>query len=264
MAHRRARRARRARAVQVRNSQKRDAHSSRPSPVRPSVPCSNALKYSNQGGSPDIAGAWIEVGGAYSSFEFPTGSFRTWVDVDAAKGLIIEQVRYESWECTEVPGQSLVEMTNVEILVNGTAITDTLCLLLTVSEDLQTSNQLYFSCDEEPARDWFGYTNARVNSTVAAAPSGLTCTGSPVSLDTLTAGGPSYEGPGSATKETTSLGDVFPPFESVNPNGYPDYRGAGGNPFSQGLYVSKPRPSPMPRLAHSLAHYRLSSLQVLY
>ena len=248
----------------MRNSQKRDAHSSRPSPVRPSVPCSNALKYSNQGGSPDIAGAWIEVGGAYSSFEFPTGSFRTWVDVDAAKGLIIEQVRYESWECTEVPGQSLVEMTNVEMLVNGTAITDTLCLLLTVSEDLQTSNQLYFSCDEEPARDWFGYTNARVNSTVAAAPSGLTCTGSPVSLDTLTAGGPSYEGPGSATKETTSLGDVFPPFESVNPNGYPDYRGAGGNPFSQGLYVSKPRPSPMPRLAHSLAHYRLSSLQVLY
>ena len=109
---------------------------------------------------------------AFSSFEFPTGSFRTWVDVDAAKGLILEQLRYESWECTEVPGQSLVEMTHVEILVNGTAITDTQCLLLTVSEDLQTSNQIYFSCDEEPALDSFGYTNTRLNSTVVAAPSG--------------------------------------------------------------------------------------------
>ena len=127
-------------------------------------------------------------------------------------------------------------MTHVEILVNGTAITDTQCLLLTVSEDLQTSNQIYFSCDEEPALDSFGYTNTRLNSTVVAAPSGLTCTGSPVSLDTSTAGSPSYEGPGSATKETTSLGDLFPPFESVNPNGYPDYQGAGGDPFSQGMY----------------------------
>lgn len=202
--------------------------------TRSSSTRSNALKYSNPGGSPDIAGSWIGVGGAFSSFEFPTGSFRTWVD--PTKGLIIEQARYESWECTDVVGQSLIEMTHVEILLNGTAITDTQCLLLTVSEDLQTANQVYFSCDEEPAPDSFGYTNSRLNSTVVLGPSSLTCNGSPVTLDTAAAGGPAYGGPGSVAQESTDLGVMFPPFESVNPNGIPDYTGAGGNPFSQGMY----------------------------
>jgi hypothetical protein len=174
------------------------------------------------------------VGGAFSSFEFPTGSFRTWVS--PTKGLIIEQARYESWECTDVVGQSLIEMTHVEILLNGTAITDTQCLLLTVSEDLQTTNQVYFSCDEEPAPDSFGYTNSRLSSTVVLGPSSLTCNGSPVTLDTAAAGGPAYGGPGSSAQESTDLGVMFPPFESVNVNGIPDYTGAGGNPFSQGMY----------------------------
>jgi hypothetical protein len=156
--------------------------------------------------------------------------------VHSTKGLIIEQIRYESWECTDVSGQSRIEMTHDEILVNGTSITNTQCLLLTVSEDMQTSNQIYFDCDEEPDLDQFGYTSARLNSTVVPAPSNLTCIGSPVSLDTATADGPKYEGAGSVTEESTSLGDMFPPFESVNSNGYPDYRGAGGDPFSQGMY----------------------------
>ena len=202
--------------------------------TRSSSTRSNALKYSNPGGSPDIAGSWMGVGGAFSSFEFPTGSFRTWVS--PTKGLIIEQARYESWECTDVVGQSLIEMTHVEILLNGTAITDTQCLLLTVSEDLQTSNQVYFSCDEEPAPDSFGYTNSRLSSTVVLGPSSLTCNGSPVTLDTAAAGGPAYGGPGSSAQESTDLGVMFPPFESVNVNGIPDYTGAGGNPFSQGMY----------------------------
>ena len=229
------------RAIQVRNvlhpPESRPARAE--TLTRSSSTRSNALKYSNPGGSPDIAGAWMGVGGAFSSFEFPTGSFRTWVS--DSKGLIIEQLRYESWECTDVAGQSLMEMTHVEVLVNGTAITDTQCLLLTVSEDLQTANQVYFPCDEEPAVDSFGYTNSRLNSTVVPAPSSLTCNGSPVSLDTAAAGGPAYGGAGSVAVESTDLGVMFPPFESVNVNGtIPDYAGDGGDPFSQGMCVSKP------------------------
>ena len=67
------------------------------------------------------------------------------------------------------------------------------------------------------------------------APTALVCTGSPVELDTSGIG-PHYEGAGSVAKETISIGDPLPPFESVNANGLIDYSTAVGKPFDDGLY----------------------------
>ena len=61
------------------------------------------------------------------------------------------------------------------------------------------------------------------------------CTGSPVAMDTSGIG-PHYEGAGSLAKETISIGDPLPPFESVNANGLIDYSTADGKPFDDGLY----------------------------
>ena len=47
------------------------------------------------------------------------------------------------------------------------------------------------------------------------------------------------------TEESTSLGDMFPPFESVNSNGYPDYQGAEGDPFNQGMYYRDTKEPPV-------------------
>ena len=76
-------------------------------------------------------------------------------------------MRYESWECTDVAGASRAEYVHIEIMANGTAITDSGCMTTKLSDDFTFSQTIYHECDEEPAivpdGDW--YTNFRLNST---------------------------------------------------------------------------------------------------
>lgn len=195
----------------------------------------SAIPYANPGGSPDNVGAWVGAQDIWSSFEFPSGSFRVWWDPRYG-GSVLEELRYESWECTDVVGVARTEYVSVKIATNGTAFTRTGCFTTKLSEDLTYVQKKEHECGEEPALtpDGSWFTNFRLNSTAVPAPTTLTCNGAPVTLDTSGIA-PYYEGVGSVARESSYVGDVYPPFESVNSNGLPDYSKAKGKPFIDGL-----------------------------
>ena len=150
---------------------------------------------------------------------------------------MLEELRYESWECTDVVGVSRTEYVTVKIATNGTAFTKTGCFTTKLSEDLSYVQKFEHACGEEPTEltpDGSWYTNFRLNSTAVPAPATMTCVGAPVTLDTSGIA-PYYEGAGSVASESSYVGDVYPPFESVNSNGLPDYSEAKGKPFIDGL-----------------------------
>ena len=152
---------------------------------------------------------------------------------------MLEELRYESWECTDVVGVSRTEYVTVKIATNGTAFTRTGCFTTKLSEDLSYVQKFEHACGEEPTEltpDGSWYTNFRLNSSVVPAPATMTCVGAPVTLDTSEIA-PYYEGVGSVASESSYVGDVYPPFESVNSNGLPDYSEAKGKPsLIDGLY----------------------------
>jgi hypothetical protein len=203
------------------------------------------LVYSNPGGPPDSTGTWIGASAsktshlpqtqiftthslthslarslartrtglsspAWVSFELPNTSLRAWLS--GSDGLVLEKLRYDSWECTDVAGVSRAQMTHVEIFVNGTTKTDSQCAMYQMVDSM-TMNSVFHPCDEKPsAQDaQWKYTNVRApNATIIEAAKTQVCVGSvDVKIDTSGgANGIATVPPLAGTKET--MGDLGP------------------------------------------------------